>query len=528
MLPADAVMKEDSARLRRDLALIVGAFAAAKVSLHLLANLFPPGSFGIFRDELYYIDCARHLAWGYVDQPPLIALFARGALAIGSSLTALRLLPALAGAAKIVFAAAFARALGARRAGVALACLAMLVAPANLLMDDLLTMNVFEALFWAGAAWIALKIVRGGSPRLWLLFGAIVGVGILNKYSMVFFAACIVAALLLTRQRRALGSVWFLGGTVAAILIALPNFLWQWRHGFPFLVLLHHVAAAGRDVRYGPLGFLLAQAVAFLPLALPLWVGGVAWLLAGRSAPEARFLGWTFVLLYALFVALGGKYYYLFPAFPIAFGAGGAMADRWMRRGRRGRRVAVGVYAVLLAASGAVFLPGGLPVLPERAFMRWNAGVARVLGGEPKKIEHQRVDNLPQIYADMHGWRELAEKVARVYRSLPPDDRKKCGIFLQNYGQAGAIDFFGPALGLPPAICGHQNYFFWGPHGYTGEVMIVVSGDESAEREHFESAVKMDQMDDPWQRPDERQGIFLCRGLRWDLRQLWPKLRHWD
>jgi Dolichyl-phosphate-mannose-protein mannosyltransferase len=520
-------MDEPSNKTARDLAWIVGAFAAAKLLLHLIANALPPGHFEFFRDELYYLDCARHLAWGYVDQPPLIALIARGALALGSSLVAIRFLAALAGAAKIVFAALFARALGAKRTGVALACLAMLVAPANLTIDDILTMNVFEALFWAGAALVVLRIVRGGNRRLWLLFGLIVGVGTLNKYSMIFFAACLVAGLLLTRERRVLWSGWFLAGAAAAVLVALPNFFWQWQHGFPFLVLLHHISLAHRDVHYGPLGFLVAQTIAFLPLTLPMWAGGVIWLIAGRTAPEDRFLGWTFVVLAALFVAMGGKYYYLFPAFPIALAAGGAMVQRWMSGGRW-RPILTGVYAAATAAMGFVFLPSGLPVLSERDFMRWRAAVPGALTMTGEKFEHQRVDNLPQIYADMHGWEELADKVARVYRSLPRAERARCGIYVQNYGQAGAIDFYGRSLGLPPAICGHQNYFYWGPHGYTGKCLVLVSGDEKTEREHFSSVTPMDRMDDPWQRPDERQGIFLCRGLHWDLRQIWPKLRHWD
>src|SRR5262245_43698697 len=254
---------------------IVLYIAAAKLAFHLVTA----GRYGIFRDELYYLACAEHLDWGYVDQPPLIALIVWLARhTFGDSLLGLRLLPAMAGAALVVVTGKLAEELGGRRFSQALAALAAAVVPIYLIMHHWMTMNAFEPLIWMGCAWCILRAINSGRMLYWIGFGVLIGVGMQNKYSVAFFAGGVFIGLLATRERFVLKSRWFWIGTVAAFLIFLPNLIWLARHNFPFLELLSNVRRSGRDVVRSPLSFIADQANILNPVLLPLWVSGLIWL----------------------------------------------------------------------------------------------------------------------------------------------------------------------------------------------------------------------------------------------------------
>ena len=262
--------------------------AAAK----LLVQLLTAGRYGIFRDELYYLACSEHLAWGYVDQPPLIALivwFVRRAF--GESLIGLRLLPALAGAALVWMSGQLAREMGGRRFAQALAALATFAVPIFLVFHHWLTMNAFEPLIWLGAAWCVVRAGNSRQARYWLWFGVLIGLGMETKYSVIFFAFAIVIGLLLTSQRRFLTSKWIWLGALAAYLIFLPNLLWLINHNFPFLELMENIRESGRDVARGPLAFVLDQAMIMNPILAPLWIGGLGWLFIGKTEAGAKVEG---------------------------------------------------------------------------------------------------------------------------------------------------------------------------------------------------------------------------------------------
>lgn len=263
---------------------MVFAIAAAA----FLVQMIIATRYGIFRDELYYLDCARHLAWGYVDQPPLIAFLTWLERHVtGESLYSLRFLPALAGGLTVWWSGRLARVLGADSFGQSLAALAVFVSPAFLATFHLLTMNAFEPLFWTTAAYLVVRIIQTGNQRLWLWFGGLSGVGILNKWSMLFFGAGVAVGLVFTRERRAFLHRWIWLGSAIAMLIWLPNILWNIHHQWPFLELMSNVRASGRDVTRGPLSFLIDQAFAMNILAAPLWIVGIAWFFRGVNKPQA-------------------------------------------------------------------------------------------------------------------------------------------------------------------------------------------------------------------------------------------------
>jgi hypothetical protein len=491
-------------------------------AVKFLVHLYAGRHYGYFVDELYFLACSRHLAWGYVDQPPLIALIAWLARSLlGDSLPAIRFFPAVAGAAEVLLTGLIARELGGKRFAQGLAALAVLVAPGFLTGDSLLTMNAFEPLFWMGCAYLFIRIVKTGNQKLWIWFGILSGVGLENKYSMLIFGAGIVLGVLLTPERRALLRPWIWIGGAFAFLIFLPNLLWNIQHHFPFLELHANIQRSGRDVPLEPLAFFAQEILTLLPLTLPIWLAGLWYFFFSKQGRPFRALGWAWVFTAAVIVTLSPRIYYLFPAFPVLFAAGSVMWEAWLERPRyRGLKLA---YAALMIVFGALFAPLAIPVLPPEMYIRYT----KALHLQPPRIETHKLGPLPQLFADQFGWEEMVATVARVYNSLPPDVRAKTAIFGQNYGQAGAIDLFGPKYGLPPAISGHQNYFLWGPRDYTGESVIVMDGGQHEMEQQFASVEKVASVYHPYSMPYEHFDIYYCRGLKQPLKEIWPEVKNW-
>jgi 4-amino-4-deoxy-L-arabinose transferase-like glycosyltransferase len=511
-------MRLDERRATRLALAVVLSIAACKLLVHLYAGRH----YGYFVDELYYLACSRHLDWGYVDQPPLIAgitWIVRSVL--GDSLPAIRFLPAVAGAGLVALTALIARELGGNWFAQGLAALAALIAPGFLGLDNLLTMNAFEPLFWMGCAWLLLRILKTDNQRLWICFGILAGFGLENKYSMGLFAAGLIFGLLLSPRRRDLAKPWIWIGGAIAFLLFLPNLLWNVQHHFPFLELQANIRRSGRDVALGPVAFFAQEALTMHPLNVPIWLAGLWFFFSARGKPF-RPLGWAWVLTTVVIVALSPRIYYLFPAFPLLFAGGGVVWERWLSKPHLAwARLA---FPALMAVTGALLAPLAIPVLSPETYTRYTEGLHLA----PPRIETHRLGPLPQIFADQFGWPEMAATVARVYNDLPPAIRAKTAIFGQNYGQAGAIDLFGPRYGLPSAISGHQSYFLWGPRGYTGESMIVMDDRQERLESLFASAQKVAHVEHPDSMPYEHFDVFYCRGLKQPLSEFWPRVKTWD
>jgi hypothetical protein len=504
------------------------AFSASALLLcisacKLLVHLYAGRHYGYFVDELYYLACSRHLDWGYVDQPPLIAVItwlARSLL--GDSLPALRFFPAVAGAAEVALTALIARELGGKRFAQGLAAIAALVAPGFLAADSLLTMNAFEPLFWMGCAYLLIRIIKTGNAKLWIWFGILSGFGLENKYSMLIFGAGIVLGLVLTEQRRMLASPWLWLGGALAFLIFLPNLLWNIHRHFPFLEVHANIQRSGRDVPLGPLAFFAQEILTMLPLNLPIWLVGLWFYFFSKLGRPFRALGWAWVFTAVVIVTLSPRIYYLYPAFPILFAGGSVMWEAWLDQPRY--QWLKFAYSGLMVVLGVMYAPLSVPVLPPETYIRYTKALHR----QPPRIERHRLGPLPQLFADQFGWEEMTATVARVYNSLPPEVRAKTAIFGQNYGQAGAIDLFGPKYGLPPAISAHMNYFYWGPRDYTGESMVVMQGRQRDLERRFASVQKVASVYHPYSMPYEHFDVFYCRGLKQPLKEIWPQVKNWD
>jgi hypothetical protein len=475
--------------------------------------------YGFFRDELYFIICGFHPAWGYVDQPPVTPLLAAGSQLFGHSLVALRLIPAAFAGAGAYVTCRLAAELGGDAFAEIVAALAYGFAGVLMSFGMKVGPDMAGLWLWPLIALYALRIVRGADPRWWMAIGGAVGIACETKYTVAFFAVASVAGLLLTPHRRVLFSRWFAAGAAIAMVIILPNAIWQAANHFPMLELLRN-GHDEKNIHAGPLLYAFQQILITNLLLWPVWVIGLIALLRNNAA---RFLGYTYVLLMVMMLALGAKDYYPGDAYPILIAAGGAAIAWWVRR-----PAARYALAVAMIVAGLIFTPFSLPVLSENAMAAYDVRVENALGVHKSALANERgaTSTLPSDWADMHGWPELTAQVAQVYRSLPPDERTKAVIFTGNYGEASALNFFGPALGLPPAISGHNNYWLWGTRGYDGSVLIEVGGDCFSDMRAYASTTVAAHFDDPWTMSYERgRPISICRSPRMSLSALWPMLK---
>jgi 4-amino-4-deoxy-L-arabinose transferase-like glycosyltransferase len=376
------------------------------------------------------------------------------------------------------------------------------------MLDDFYSMNAFEPLFWMGAAYVVIRILKTGNAKLWLLFGAIVGLGLQNKHSMAFFVLALVVGLSLTHERKHLVNKWFwLGGAVAGLLF-LPNILWEVAHGWPTLEFMQN-AQQWKNLPMSPVQFLTMLSIFHHPFALPLWVGGVLALLLQRNLKAFRLFGIAFLVLLVLFIVQRGKPYYISPFFPLVLASGAVAFDEYIRN--RSWKWLLPAYGVLLIVGGLIMLPLSLPLLPLESYIRYS----ETLGLTSVKMEKHGDTRLPQVLADRFGWREMVAEVAQVYRSLTPEEQAKAAIYAQNYGQASAVDFYGREYGLPLALCGHNNYWLWGTRGYSGEVLIIIGGRIEDHRKAYDSVEQVGIHKNDYAMPHETDlPIFVCRNLK--------------
>ncbi|MGA9407454.1 MAG: glycosyltransferase family 39 protein [Bacteroidota bacterium] len=496
-------------------------FALLKLLLHFYTNAF--AGYGIFRDELYYAACSEHLSAGYVDQPPFsIFLFALNRMVFGDSLFAIRLLPAIAGAATVFLTGLMARQLGGGRFAQALASLASIVSLIILAMDGFFSMNAFDLLFWAWSAYVLILLVKTGDKKYWLYLGLLLGLGLLNKISVLWLGFGIFVGVIATPERRWLKTEYpYIAGVIAFALF-LPFIIWNTTHGLAHLEFIRN-ASAEKYSSLTPRIFLSGQLMMQNPVTLPLWFAGLFWFLFSKEERRFRILAYIYLTALAVLLLNGhSKPEYLSPAYTMLFAGGAVAAERWTSSGVT--RWVRPVYAVIIAA-GILLAPMGIPVLPVETYIRY----ANALGIQPSTSEGKQLDELPQFYADMFGWEDKAAAVAKVFHSLSPEDQAKCAIFGNNYGDCGAIDFYSKKYDLPKSIGSHNNYWLWGPRNYNGDLVIILGGGLKSKTEKFESVTIADTVRSAYAMPYENNlAIYVCRNLKMPLKELWPQLKHYE
>lgn len=511
---------------------LIWAIALAKLLFHIYFN----NRYGYFRDEFDYIACGDHLAWGYVDQPPLIPFLIHiGRALLGDSLRSIRFIPALASSLLVVQTAVLAREFGGRRFALLLSAITIMIAPQYLSNASLLGTNCLEPNLWMGCAYFALLAIKRDDPHYWLWFGVVAGIGLQEKYSIALFGFGMVVGLLLTPQRRALLNPWIWAGGLTAFLIFLPNLLWNMHYHWPFLELMRNIRAEGRDVILPLPQYFLQQTLLVDPVTAPIWLTGLFALLFSARLKPYRALGLCYLVCFTVFFTLHGKNYYLAPVYPMLLAAGALAITSAIEGVKTGtqenpptRRTWL-KYAIviILLASGAHLLPITVPVLSPDSFLAYT----KTLPFKLPVMEHSHARAaLPQWYSDQFGWDEIVAETAVAWNRLTPDERKDevCGIFAQDYGQAGAIDFLGRRYGLPRSLSGHQTWFLWGPRGYSGNCMIVLDDTRQRLEELWTSVEYVGQSPDNPYALEKQIDVFICRGAKFGtLEQLWPELKRW-
>ena len=390
-------------------------------------------------------------------------------------------------------------------------------------MGTFLSMDAFDQLFWVSATYVLLLILKRDRLRLWLLFGLIVGLGLLTKVTMLFFGFAVFFALLLTPARRHLRTPWpWLGGAIGFAFL-LPYAFWQIEHGWPTLEFWGNYG--GKVDPASPVEFLVEQIVTMHPLTLPIWLAGLYYYLFSSAGQPYRPLGWLYVVLFVLFVVQNAKFYFLAPAYPMLFAAGALTIEWFVRRRRWGWLKPA--YVVILLIGGTVAAPlVAVPALPVQTL----AKITGAAGGDAGvEVETREVGQLPQQFADRFGWETMVATVAGVYRDLPSEEQAESCIYTGNYGEAGAIDFFGPRYDLPKAISGHNNYYIWGPRDCTGRVIISVGVPLDRLEGMFEDIEQADTIDCEYCMPDEDNlPIYVVRSPKASLQEIWPQVKHYN
>lgn len=505
----------------RDEKLTLVVIAGGCFLLHLITNL--TGAYGFFRDELYYIACSDQLAWGYVDQPPFsLFLLKLSRLLFGDSLTAIRIIPALMHSGVILITGMMVKEMGGRLFAIFLACFVVALSPIHLGMSLIYSMNSIDIVLWSLAIYFILKIINTESQSHWIWLGIVLGIGLLNKISVLFLGSGIFVGLLFTNRQYFLTRWPYLAGSIAGLMF-LPYIIWNITHDFAHLEFIQN-ASSGKYSGLNAFSFIKDQLIFLNPISMPLWISGLFALFLFEPLKKYRSVGLIYLTAFAILLFnKTSKGEYLAPAYASLFAAAGVFVEQtlegkyviWIRF----------VYPALLLISSALLLPLALPVLSVDRYITYS----KALGIEPSSNEGKELSDLPQFYADMFGWEEKARDVATVFNTLSEDDKTSCAIVSTNYGRCGAIDFFGQQYGMPKSIGTHNNYWIWGPRNYTGNVVIILGGTLEDHVNDFESVELAGVSTCTHCMPYENNvNIFICRGFKYNMKDVWIHEKHYD
>jgi 4-amino-4-deoxy-L-arabinose transferase-like glycosyltransferase len=513
-----------TARLRAGLTSDL-APAAALALLVFTGHMLVAGNYGYFRDELYYLVAGLRLAPGYVDFPPMIALLgALTHLIARDNLIAIHIIPALAAAVLVFVTALMARALGGGRFAQTLAALGSAASVVFLATGSIFSMDILDALWWTLGAYILILLIQRDDPRLWLAFGLIAGLGLTTKLTMLFFGFAVFTGALLTPRRRDFRTPWpWLGGLIAFAFL-LPYLLWNAANGWPTLLFWGHY---GGLTGGGPIGFLANQILAVNPINIPLIIVGLVFYFRGLAAKPWRMLGWAYVILYVFLTLINAKSYFLAPAYPMLFAAGGVRLSwaferprwRWAPAwARLTYPAAIALFAIALA-------PLAMPILPPTTFVAdygWLTGAGNSAAGQGQAA-------LPQYLGDRFGWNTLTADVTHVYDSLPPAERVQACVFTANYGEASALTLLAKPGSLPRVISGHNTYWLWGPGSCSGAVIIAVGVPQSELARSYASVAPAGVLHCAYCQPEENGApIFIGTHPTSSTAALWPSVRHFN
>jgi len=483
--------------------LIILGIAFINLMIHLLTN----GQYGFFRDELYFIDCAKHLDFGYADMPPLTPFFAKIVIALfGETLQGLRFFPALLSSALVFLTGLMAREMGGRLYAQILASITIVVAPVYLVAGTQFQTIPVDQFFWVLTCYLFIRIINTNNQKLWLLIGLVMGMGLLAKYSIVFLAVAIFFGIIISNRRIMLTKIWIWLGVLIALIVFLPNIVWQIQNGLP---VIEHMQALRKDESTPTLQFLIEQIIILNPFNLPIWVAGILFFFFVEQGRNYRMIVWVYIIALIVFLFMKGKSYYLAPAYPVLF-AGGSVRIEIMLLRKQLNWLKYVVPALLLV-SAIVTCPAWLPILPV------------------EKMKKLGIDDFRYDYREMIGWPELVSSVSKVYNGLSKEEQMNTIILTGNYGEAGSINHYGSKFGLPDAASGISSYYYWGPGNPAATTVIFVGYPENYLNRFFSEVKVMEVIRNRYGINNEEHGqhIVLCRKPNKPMSELWAEFKHY-
>ena len=485
----------------------IAVFAVAKLVFHTVVNQ----QYGFHRDELQTLDDARHLAFGYVVYPPLTPFVGRIALELfGESPAGFRFFAAVAQSVAIVLAASMAKNIGGGRAAQSFTALGVSISVVSLSSSSLFQYVSFDFLWWVLIAWLVVHLIKTENERWWVAIGAVIGLGFLTKYTIVFFVVGLVVGFFATPLRKQIKGGWVWIGAVTALLIASPNLIWQVQNDFVSLDFLRSIHE--RDVRIGRTGGFLIEQL-YIPsnvVTIPFWISGLVALFVWEPLRRFRILGWMAVIPFLLFTVAQGRSYYTGPLYPMLIAAGAVWLFGLLESTKFAKKLAVAITVPIMLIAGAVFAAVVIPIAPVGS--NWWRTALDINGDLREEF----------------GWPEMTAEVARIWETLTEDERRRTAIYASNYGEAGAINLYGPRYGLPRAISGVNSFWARGYGDIPPETVIVLGSRRERLEERFELVSVAGQIPNPLgiaNEESQRPEIYICRQPKQPWQELWPKIR---
>lgn len=494
----------------------------ASISLFkLILLLVFAGNYGLFRDEFYYLQCSNHLAFGYVDQSPLsiLILYISTGL-LGDSILGIRILAYLASCFTVFMSGIITRELGGGRLAQIIAAVSVLFCGVVLGGGSYFSMNVFDILLSTITFYYIIRLIKTDDKKLWIYIGIFFGIGLQNKLTFLFLGAGLTIALLFTKLRKNFLSKELWIGAGLAIIIFLPNIIWQFVNGFPTLEFMHN-ASLYKNKTMGVFEFFFNSLNEINPFNSLFLLTAFYFLFVNKDGRRFVAIGIIYITVFLIFVFNNGKPYYMGVLYPVILACGAVGVTVLFQRYLR---LWLGYILLLLLLPFYIFTtPFAIPVLNVDAFINYSARH----GVTPKNSENSKLGLLPQFYSDRFGWQNLAEQTNKVYNSLLKSERMNAIIFGQNYGEAGAIDYYKKKYNLPPVVSAHNSYWFWSYPDFvdTNTVWIVIGSNKEDNSEYFSTVELAAKHYNKYGMPFENVDIFICRKPKMKIDEIWHRIK---
>jgi hypothetical protein len=509
-------MKTEIQSEKNNLLSVILFIAILNLLIYLITQTF--FAYGLFRDELYYLACANRIQLGYVDHPPLsIYILAVWKSLFGDTMFIIRIVPAIISSATVFMIGLFTLRLGGGKTAVIISTVAYMLTPIFLGMNTFYSMNCFDFFFWITSAYLFLRIIQNGNPKLWIVLGIVLGLGLLNKTSVFWLGAGIFAGTIFTPLRKDLKSKYPYIAALIALLIFSPFIIWNLTHDFAHLEFMRNAASR----KYGgltPISFILDQILILNPLTILIWLPGIIFFFFKKDFKRYRAIGFIWLTTFAiLIINIHSKGEYIAAAYQVLFAGGTVILEKWSSSVNRSwLKYAVAVPVIIIAI---ILAPLARPIVPVESFKDYSV----MIGIDHPSNEGHQVEVLPQFYADMFGWEELAKNVSKVYLTLPEEERKNTIVYCSNYGKAGTIEYFSKKYPLPKVVCPHNSYWYWWDEAWTPTTIIIIGGDIEDHLTSLDEVETAGFHKTKYAMPYENNlTIFIGRGLKrslWEIRE---------